>query len=92
MRCIHFSGRRLISRRPANTPSSFTPAISGAIESEATDIATVLEETLDARVSERQGRISDGEDGGCWLKTSVYGCPSFDIGQAFCRAAGHPID
>jgi sulfate adenylyltransferase subunit 2 len=38
--------------------------VTGAIESEATDIATVLEETLDARVSERQGRISDGEDGG----------------------------
>jgi sulfate adenylyltransferase subunit 2 len=38
--------------------------VSGAIESEATDIATVLDETLNARFSERQGRISDGEDGG----------------------------
>ncbi len=38
--------------------------VTGAIESEATDIATVLDETLNARVSERQGRISDGEDGG----------------------------
>jgi len=38
--------------------------VTGAIESDATDIASVLEETLDAKFSERQGRISDGEDGG----------------------------
>ncbi|WP_424362122.1 sulfate adenylyltransferase subunit CysD [Methylocystis parvus] len=38
--------------------------VTGAIESEATDIAAVLDETLNARFSERQGRISDGEDGG----------------------------
>jgi sulfate adenylyltransferase subunit 2 len=38
--------------------------VTGAIESEATDIASVVTETLAARMSERQGRISDGEDGG----------------------------
>jgi sulfate adenylyltransferase subunit 2 len=38
--------------------------VTGAIESDATDIATVVSETLAARLSERQGRISDGEDGG----------------------------
>jgi sulfate adenylyltransferase subunit 2 len=38
--------------------------VTGAIESEATDLASVMLETLGARVSERQGRISDGEDGG----------------------------
>jgi sulfate adenylyltransferase subunit 2 len=38
--------------------------VTGAIESEATDIGTVLDETSNARFSERQGRISDGEDGG----------------------------
>lgn len=38
--------------------------VTGAIESEATDISTVLAETLASKSSERQGRISDGEDGG----------------------------
>ena len=38
--------------------------VTGAIESEAADLETVVDETLSARVSERQGRISDGEDGG----------------------------
>lgn len=38
--------------------------VTGAIESTATDIGAVLEETLAAKMSERQGRISDGEDGG----------------------------
>jgi sulfate adenylyltransferase subunit 2 len=38
--------------------------VTGAIASDATDLAAVAAETLAARVSERQGRISDGEDGG----------------------------
>ncbi len=38
--------------------------VTGAIESEATELATVVDETLRASFSERQGRISDGEDGG----------------------------
>lgn len=38
--------------------------VTGAIESQAADLETVVDETLSARVSERQGRISDGEDGG----------------------------
>lgn len=38
--------------------------VTGAIESDATDLAAVARETLSASVSERQGRISDGEDGG----------------------------
>ncbi|MBS0559899.1 MAG: sulfate adenylyltransferase subunit CysD [Proteobacteria bacterium] len=38
--------------------------VTGAIESNATDLASVVEETLNASFSERQGRISDGEDGG----------------------------
>ena len=38
--------------------------VTGAIESEATDLRAVVEETLGASSSERQGRISDGEDGG----------------------------
>jgi sulfate adenylyltransferase subunit 2 len=37
--------------------------ITGAIASEASDLAAVVLETLGASVSERQGRISDGEDG-----------------------------
>jgi sulfate adenylyltransferase subunit 2 len=37
--------------------------VTGAIESEATELAAV-DETLRASSSERQGRISDGEDGG----------------------------
>ena len=37
--------------------------VTGAIESEATDLKTVAEETLLARSSERQGRIGDAEDG-----------------------------
>ena len=32
--------------------------------SEARDLLTVVNETLGANASERQGRISDGEDGG----------------------------
>jgi len=38
--------------------------VTGAIESEATDLAAIIRETLLSPVSERQGRISDGEDGG----------------------------
>ncbi len=38
--------------------------VTGAIESNATDLAAVVRETLGASTSERQGRISDGEDGG----------------------------
>jgi sulfate adenylyltransferase subunit 2 len=38
--------------------------VTGAIESEAADLRSVAEETLRASSSERQGRISDGEDGG----------------------------
>ena len=38
--------------------------VTGAIESDAADLAAVADETLRASSSERQGRISDGEDGG----------------------------
>jgi sulfate adenylyltransferase subunit 2 len=38
--------------------------VTGAIESTATTLADVVAETVLARASERQGRISDGEDGG----------------------------
>ena len=38
--------------------------VTGAIESKATDLRTIVSETLLSPVSERQGRISDGEDGG----------------------------
>lgn len=38
--------------------------VTGAIESEAADLRAVVEETLRSSSSERQGRISDGEDGG----------------------------
>ena len=38
--------------------------VTGAIASEASDLQSVVEETLSATSSERQGRISDGEDGG----------------------------
>ncbi len=38
--------------------------VTGAIESEADDLRAIVSETLLSAVSERQGRISDGEDGG----------------------------
>ena len=38
--------------------------VTGAVESSATTLAAVVNETLRASVSERQERISDGEDGG----------------------------
>jgi sulfate adenylyltransferase subunit 2 len=38
--------------------------VTGAIESDAADLQAVVEETLRASSSERQGRISDREDGG----------------------------
>ena len=38
--------------------------VTGAIESEAADLRAVVDETLRASSSERQGRLSDGEDGG----------------------------
>ncbi len=38
--------------------------VTGAIASDATALADVVRETLVSSVSERQGRISDGEDGG----------------------------
>ena len=37
--------------------------VTGAIESDASDIASVLSETQSAKVSERQGRLGDGEAG-----------------------------
>ncbi|WP_194954775.1 sulfate adenylyltransferase subunit CysD [Sphingopyxis solisilvae] len=38
--------------------------VTAAVESEATDLRSVVQETLAASASERQGRISDGDDGG----------------------------
>ena len=38
--------------------------VTGAVESEAADLRAVVDETLRASSSERQGRISDGEGGG----------------------------
>jgi sulfate adenylyltransferase subunit 2 len=38
--------------------------VTGAIASEAADLLSIVRETLRAAASERQGRISDGEDGG----------------------------
>ena len=38
--------------------------VTGAVESTASNLAAVVDETLRASSSERQGRISDGEDGG----------------------------
>ena len=38
--------------------------VTAAVESSATDLSSVVQETLAATGSERQGRISDGEDGG----------------------------
>ena len=38
--------------------------VTGAIESTATDLRAIVEETLASSTSERQGRISDGEEGG----------------------------
>lgn len=38
--------------------------VTGAIESDASDLRAIVDETLRAGSSERQGRISDGEDGG----------------------------
>ncbi|MDE2357695.1 MAG: sulfate adenylyltransferase subunit CysD [Alphaproteobacteria bacterium] len=38
--------------------------VTGAVESDASDLRAVVAETLRAASSERQGRISDGEDGG----------------------------
>lgn len=38
--------------------------VTGAIVSDAVDLQSVVAETLGASASERQGRISDGEDGG----------------------------
>lgn len=38
--------------------------VTGAVESDAADLAAVVNETLRASSSERHGRISDGEDGG----------------------------
>lgn len=38
--------------------------VTGAISSQATDIRSIIEENNRSRVSERQGRIADNEDGG----------------------------
>ena len=37
--------------------------VTGAIDSDAADLRAVMEETVSARLSERQGRVSDGEEG-----------------------------
>lgn len=38
--------------------------VTGAIESDAADLPAIVREMREARTSERQGRLSDGEDGG----------------------------
>ncbi|MDC5562051.1 sulfate adenylyltransferase small subunit, partial [Acinetobacter baumannii] len=38
--------------------------VTAAVESDAADLRSVVQETFAATGSERQGRISDGEDGG----------------------------
>ncbi|MFO1247332.1 MAG: sulfate adenylyltransferase subunit CysD [Alphaproteobacteria bacterium] len=47
--------------------------VTGAIESEATDLMSVVGETFGASSSERQGRISDGEEGGSLEKKKREG-------------------
>jgi sulfate adenylyltransferase subunit 2 len=47
--------------------------VTGAIESDAAALDTVVQETLIAPVSERQGRISDGEEGGSLEKKKREG-------------------
>jgi sulfate adenylyltransferase subunit 2 len=56
-------GERPVMRRVRFRTLGCWP-VTGAIESEAADLAAVVAETLRASSSERQGRISDGEDGG----------------------------
>ncbi len=47
--------------------------VTGAIESEAADLMSVVRETYGASSSERQGRISDGEEGGSLEKKKREG-------------------
>jgi sulfate adenylyltransferase subunit 2 len=47
--------------------------VTGGIESDAAALDTVVQETLIAPVSERQGRISDGEEGGSLEKKKREG-------------------
>jgi sulfate adenylyltransferase subunit 2 len=56
-------GDQIVTRKVRfRTPGCWP--VTGAIESEATDLRAVVAETLLASSSERQGRISDREDGG----------------------------
>lgn len=57
------SGDKIETRRVRFRTLGCWP-VTGAIESEATSLRAVVDETLGASSSERQGRISDGEDGG----------------------------
>lgn len=56
-------GDRIVSRMVRFRTLGCWP-VTGAVASEATDLTAVVEETLRASSSERQGRVSDGEDGG----------------------------
>ena len=47
--------------------------VTGAVESDAADLAGIVRETLLSSTSERQGRISDGEDGGSLEKKKREG-------------------
>ncbi len=47
--------------------------VTGAMESQAQDLAAVVQETFSASASERQGRISDGEEGGSLEKKKREG-------------------
>jgi sulfate adenylyltransferase subunit 2 len=38
--------------------------VTGAIESNASNLQEIIDETLNSKFSERQGRLGDSEDGG----------------------------
>lgn len=48
--------------------------VTGAIDSDASDLRVVVDETLRASSSERQGRVSDGEDGRSLKQKKREGC------------------
>lgn len=61
---MRFQPRDQVSIRTVRFRTLGCWPVTGAIESQATDLGAVVAETLRVSSSERQGRISDGEDGG----------------------------
>lgn len=61
---MRFTKEDIIENRPVRFRTLGCWPVTGAIESRAHDIQSIIDENTNSRLSERQGRIADNEEGG----------------------------